>query len=177
VDYWNYLGWSDPFSDATYSRRQEAYARKLSVHVYTPQMIVNGTDVFVGSDAEKARANIGRALSRPAAVGLELRVESAARHLVVAYKIGAVPKKAALHVALVEWGLTTEVARGENSGRTLSHDNVVRWFETVQLDAGASQPIRVKMPAVNKKMSAVIGYVQDMASMAILGASIVSLER
>lgn len=140
-------------------------------------MVVNGTDVFVGSDEEKGRANIRRALRRPAAVGLALQAETAAGHLQIAYKVGAVPKTAVLHLALVERGLTTDVPRGENSGRTLSHDNVVRWFETLQLDAGARKPIRVKMPAVNRNNSAVIGYVQDLASMAILGASTVSLAR
>jgi hypothetical protein len=177
VDYWNYLGWSDPFSDAAYSRRQKTYARKLSVNVYTPQMVVNGTTVFVGSDAGKARANIHRALNRPATVGLALRAETVAGRLVVHYKVSKVPGKAVLHVALAEWGLVTEVVRGENSGRTLSHDNVVRWFETVSLDADKPMPIRVTLPDVNTAMSAVIGYVQDTTSMAILGASMVNLIR
>lgn len=177
VDYWNDLGWSDPFSDAAYSRRQKRYTRTLSVNAYTPQMIVNGTTVFVGSDAGKARAAIHRALSRPATVGLALRAETTAGYLVVQYKVSNAPSKTVLHVALVEWGLMTQVARGENSGRTLSHDNVVRWFETISLDVGKRMPIRVTLPDVNTAMSAVIGYVQDTASMAILGASIVNLIR
>lgn len=177
VDYWNYLGWSDPFSDAVYSRRQKTYARKLSDNVYTPQMIVNGTTVFVGSDAGKARAAIHRALSRPATVGLALQAETATDHVVVRYKASNVPDNTVLHVALVEWGLVMAVARGENSGRTLSHDNVVRWFTTVSLQVGKPMPIRVTLPNVNTAMSAVIGYIQDTESMAILGASIVNLAR
>src|SRR5258708_32270766 len=62
VDYWNRLGWVDPFSSPDFSARQQGYARLAnSAEIYTPQMIVNGTDGFVGSDRQRAVAAIRRA--------------------------------------------------------------------------------------------------------------------
>ena len=55
VDYWNNLGWTDPFSSPQFSERQRQYAGVLSGGVYTPEMIVNGQEAFVGSDADKAK--------------------------------------------------------------------------------------------------------------------------
>src|SRR5271167_1475342 len=67
VDYWNYLGWTDRFSDAAYTRRQSDYARAFNTdQVYTPQMIVNGVDQFVGSDRDAAKRAIDAALAKPA---------------------------------------------------------------------------------------------------------------
>ena len=54
VDYWDYLGWKDPFANPFYTQRQQTYSRKLHLEsIYTPQSIVNGTKECVGSDFEK----------------------------------------------------------------------------------------------------------------------------
>jgi hypothetical protein len=61
VDYWNYIGWKDPFSQARFSQRQRNYARQFSLEsIYTPQMVVNGVAEFVGSDEQKLRAAIAK---------------------------------------------------------------------------------------------------------------------
>src|SRR6266851_780391 len=72
VDYWNELGWADPFSSSRYRERQNDYARIFQVDsVYTPQMVVNGQAGFSGSDSEQAYAQIGGAAGHgPAAVRL-----------------------------------------------------------------------------------------------------------
>ena len=65
VDYWNHLGWNDPFSSAQMSARQQAYALRFgSKGPYTPQMVVDGADEFVGSDASRARHAIAEAATR-----------------------------------------------------------------------------------------------------------------
>src|SRR4051812_46079004 len=66
VDYWNGLGWADPFSRPAYSERQRSYADALGGGTYTPEMTVNGKAAFVGSDAARARSEVRKALSRPA---------------------------------------------------------------------------------------------------------------
>src|SRR5205814_7335649 len=72
VDYWNDLGWADPFSDAAFSARQASYGAS---RVYTPQMIVGGGEDFVGSDTKRARAAIARAAATSvAAVPVALHV-------------------------------------------------------------------------------------------------------
>ena len=74
VDYWNRLGWTDPYSAPAFSRRQQSYAQAFkNDQVYTPQMIVNGTEEFVGSDRHRSRAAIDAALKRPERVQINLR--------------------------------------------------------------------------------------------------------
>ena len=67
VDYWNYLGWSDPYSAAIFGERQQAYAQSLNSNTYTPQMVVDGKAEFVGSNTSKALAAIAKAASEPKA--------------------------------------------------------------------------------------------------------------
>jgi hypothetical protein len=178
VDYWNQLGWTDPFSDAAYSRRQNDYAAALGANqVYTPQMIVNGTDAFVGSDREHPRQSIDGALRRPAAVQLKLSAEKGdAGAVVVSYIASQAPKGAVLNVAVVDRGLVSKATRGENSGRTLHHENVVRAFRTIRLDESGKGSVVLKPPAglVQENASA-IAYVQKADAGAVLGASAVDL--
>ena len=63
VDYWNYLGWTDPFSSPQFSQRQQQYSGFLPGGVYTPEMIINGKEAFVGSNADKAKNAIDHYLS------------------------------------------------------------------------------------------------------------------
>ena len=164
VDYWNYLGWADPFSQAQFTDRQRAYGRET----YTPQMIVNGTEVFVGSDRTKAKRAIEAALKRPTVVELKLRWDNQA----IAYEVTGAPKDVVLHLALLESGITQKVSRGENAGRTLRHDNVVRVFETVRLDQRLTGAISLKLPANLKGENvSVIGFVQAAGSSTILGTA------
>src|ERR1700691_2578855 len=66
VDYWNHLGWKDPFSSAAFSARQEMYAHRFSLDgPYTPEMVVNGSAECNGSDAQKAESAIRHAIQEP----------------------------------------------------------------------------------------------------------------
>ena len=72
VDYWNYIGWSDPFSSGAYSERQQAYAQAMRLtggrgDVYTPQMVVDGQFEFIGGNTAKAREAIAQAAAFPKA--------------------------------------------------------------------------------------------------------------
>lgn len=130
VDYWDRLGWKDPFGDASYSRRQRAYAGLLkSDSVYTPQMIVNGTEGFVGSDrgaAQKAIAQAGKA-ALPA-IEVAPSLEGGKVNLALSVT-GVSATDGILWAAVVEDGLESDVKRGENSGRQLKHQAVVRTFQ------------------------------------------------
>ncbi|MEQ8425874.1 MAG: DUF1223 domain-containing protein, partial [Cyclobacteriaceae bacterium] len=72
VDYWNYIGWKDPYSSKLFSARQRSYANALAANVYTPQMIVNGEEVFVGSGREKAKESISSALDESPKYNLKI---------------------------------------------------------------------------------------------------------
>jgi len=175
VDYWNHLGWEDPYSDPAYSDRQRTYAQALDDRVYTPQAIINGRKVLVGSREREVRSAIQSALSTPASVPPRLRLQSdAATSPSVRVGLPEAPEEAAVHVALVERGLSQSVDRGENAGRTLRHANVVRAFKTVP--AAESQVVSLNAPSsLDPSDASVIAYVQDRGSMQILGAARVEL--
>jgi hypothetical protein len=121
VDYWNYLGWKDAWSDAEFSERQRGYAQLWQAeNIYTPEFVLNGKEWhnwFTGkngpkSDGEKAGV---------------LTVESGDRKL---WRVSFNPAKAAgtryeIHAALLAGGIVSNVQAGENSGRQLQHDFVV----------------------------------------------------
>ncbi|KKK00560.1 thioredoxin family protein [Micromonospora sp. HK10] len=182
VDYWDYLGWPDPFGDGAYSARQQAYARAFgSGQLYTPQMVVNGTVEFVGSDRRRATDVITSALAEAATTPLALTVADApegpdgGHPVVVDYRIDRPPARAVLNVAVVERDLTTDVARGENAGRTLRQDNVVRAFTSVTPDDGGGR-IRLDVPAeLDPRRASVIGYLQHEDDKAVVGAAAVDL--
>lgn len=127
VDYWDRLGWKDPYGSSQATVRQRLYGRALGLDgIYTPQMVVNGRREFVGHRRGSARSEIQRALERPVALGLAL--EPAPGHpWGLRYRLDADPPRGArLLVALSERGLETQVERGENAGRQLRHEEVVR---------------------------------------------------
>jgi hypothetical protein len=174
VDYWNYLGWRDPFSAPQYTQRQEAYSRAThNRSLYTPQIIVDGTDAFVGSDRVHARRAIADALKRSVAVELKLRAIATTNHSVsVAYEITGAPMSAVLNIALVESGLVQKVPRGENAGRTLRHNNVVRSFRSVSPDKTGRGRIELVLPdGVDDARTKVIAYAQDSKTMSALAAA------
>ncbi|MGR6320115.1 DUF1223 domain-containing protein [Micromonospora soli] len=184
VDYWDHLGWADPYGDAAHTRRQEAYARAFRARgLYTPQMIVNGTVEFVGSDRRQASSAIASALTEEAAVPLGLSVEDLAEgtgggcRVVVNYQAERPPERAVLNVAAVERGLENDVPRGENAGRRLRQDNVVRAFTSAQLaqDPGRGRLELELSSELDPRHASVVGYVQNEDDKSIVGVAAVDL--
>jgi len=179
VDYWNKLGWTEPHGDALHTKRQQEYSKVLRTEqIYTPQMIMNGTEEFVGSNKAKAQKSIGVALDQKVATTLTLGLEKppGAGGVTIAYDIGSAPKTAVLNVAVVESGLVSKVTRGENAGQTLAHENVVRVFTTVAIDRTGKGTVELKFPdGLDRKKSQVIAYVQNPETKAIVGASSIDL--
>ena len=129
VDYWNRGGWTDQFSSPIYSQRQEIYGDKFKIaSVYTPQMVVDGTRQFIGSNIEEANKVISEAAKTTKA-----NVELSFSNEKLKVKISGVPKheNAAVFVAIAEDELSTDVSKGENGGRTLQHNSVVRILKPI----------------------------------------------
>jgi hypothetical protein len=132
VDYWNELGWKDPASMREATLRQTAYARALGIgdRIYTPQLVVDGHEEMVGTDAAAARRAIASAVKQPHAnVTLAFDVDGDA--LLARATVTDLPSQATKEtvdavLGVTEDDLTHVVKRGENSGRTLHHDAVVR---------------------------------------------------
>ena len=124
VDYWDALGWHDRFSSSQFTERQEAYATRFHIAgPYTPEMVVNGREEFVGSDGPRALAAIEKASRKTASPSVELRLAGDRLH-VVAENAGK--QRLDVIFALTESGLSTQVGGGENHGRELRHTAVVR---------------------------------------------------
>jgi len=125
VDYWNYIGWTDRFSSAAFSDRQNSYAAHLHLAtVYTPQMVIDGHVQLVGNEPAEVYRDISRAAAEAKPVKVSLRWEPQQRvHITVQAPAGERPQ---VLLAITEDGLSTAVGKGENGGRTLHHAAVVR---------------------------------------------------
>lgn len=148
VDYWDRLGWKDGFSDARYTERQRRYASWLHLEsVYTPQIVVNGQKEFVGSQENTLRdaitSSLGQAPRAPAPQltlsGVRLDGGKVHYHydFHYPYHVTATGGPQSLVVALVQRSASTDVKAGENSGRTLSHVQIVRNISSTGLGMGS----------------------------------------
>jgi hypothetical protein len=183
VDYWNYLGWSDPYSDPIHAKRQRDYAASFGVQrIYTPQMIVNGSTEFVGSREGMARSAVESALKRDAAAALTIRDETAAdgdgktRRVSVSVEIDGAREGDVVVATLVERGLVVKVGSGENGGRTLSHENVARALamRTVEGAEEGKATIRFALDApadAKLENASVIAYARRGPKREIVGAA------
>jgi hypothetical protein len=142
VTYWDSLGWKDPFSLDAATARQRDYARHLGQDgVYTPQMVVDGTTDFVGSDRAAGLGAIAGARRKPALV----RLSRDGPDFVITVGAGAGPAK----VLLVGYDPMheTPIGRGENGGRKLLESNIVRSLTAVATWTGANVVLRHSPPA------------------------------
>jgi hypothetical protein len=146
VDYWNYIGWNDPYASKQMTARQKDYARTLSQrYVYTPEMVVNGASHEVGSDRGGVEALIAAAKKAQSA-GPPIAVALDATET-VSVKIGGAPQAGKAVVWLVKFDRehTTPVARGENEGRTLTDYQVVRTMTEIGTWTGAPLELSVDL--------------------------------
>jgi hypothetical protein len=188
VDYWNQLGWTDPFSSPQYRARQNDYARVFKVSdIYTPQMVVNGQTAFVGSDMNRAYHEIGAA-AQAATTLVDLGANSNSRDpdlLDLSVQVTNIKtakwRDSNVYLAVTENGLTTFVPRGENSGRTLRHSSVVRSFGVIgrvkpEGATGGQLVSTLRLPREWKRenLRAVV-FVQERDTYRITGASVVDL--
>ena len=177
VDFWNHVGWTDPFSSADWTKRQEAYARRLGLRsVYTPQAVVDGGAELVGSDAAALQAAIAAAAAKPAA-SIALRLEPRESKVLVEASVDLPEplrgRKWDLMVALYETGLSTAVGRGENGGRTLQNDYVVRSLQRagrVKESSKEEASLKVEI-GWNREHLGVAAFLQDPSTLEIRGAT------
>lgn len=150
VTYWNHQGWRDPFSLAAIDARQQEYARILGLSdVYTPQMVVDGAEQFVGSNQEKLRTALEREATKPK---VQIHIENAHQQPdgTVAFSVRiSAGAKGNLIAALAQNATVSEVARGENAGRTLHHVAVVRVLKQFNSSEADGRPLELKGADLN----------------------------
>lgn len=189
VDYWNSQGWNDPFSSVQYTGRQTDYEHSLRVSSgpYTPQMIVDGTAQFVGSNEHAALDAIAKAAETPELpVTVELTPDSNPESGSVKLHVQVGPAasghagdRADVVLAITEDDLSSNVTAGENAGAHLAHYGVVRELRSIgRLDASGSFSVEQKVNLSHHWKTdnlRVVVFVQDHSSLAVLGAAAIHL--
>jgi hypothetical protein len=172
VDYWDRQGWKDVFSNADYTKRQYDYAKFLGKEpIYTPQLIVNGKADYIASQETEVRNGIKSALSKPVVTDLSLEANQANNNLNVNYNIEGTFKNSSLLIAIVQKAAKSNVKRGENANRILSHYQIVHHLHSLDLK-GKKGTVSIHLPkSFNEKDFEVIGFVQDKNSGAISGVT------
>ena len=132
VDYWDYIGWKDPYASKLATKRQKQYAESFKLSfVYTPQMVVNGAAESVGSDRSSVEAAVEKAKTRAGAhppLVLERRPDGG---LLVHVGAAEAKRPATVWLACFDRQRSTAVPRGENAGSTLTNYHIVRHFESL----------------------------------------------
>jgi hypothetical protein len=174
VDYWNRLGWQDPFSSKLFTDRQRQYDRILNSQTYTPQLVINGEKELIGSQKGEIEQAIKTVQQQPVStfVDVDARLTTDASRVTVSYHLSPSGQTAPcrVNVALVQKEARTAVRNGENGGRTLVNTNVVRHFKTIDRP-GTSGSISLPLPAnLTPDQTAVLVYVQRTDTGQIIGA-------
>jgi len=176
VDYWNHPAWTDRFSSHDFTVRQQEYAQHFGLaSPYTPQMIIDGQQQVLGSDANNIAHDIDSALkkNKPAAITVA-KVNGNAYQV----SVKAENEKGRVYLAVTEDGLSSEVKGGENGGRTLHHAGVVRELHSIgSLSKGEFQkkvdvPLQHDWNPANLKL---VVFLQQGDAGPILGAASIRL--
>ncbi|MEZ5330535.1 MAG: DUF1223 domain-containing protein [Thermoanaerobaculia bacterium] len=180
VDSWNFSGWTDPFSSREWTFRQGAYNRVLGEPPYTPQLVVAGRTAMVASEIETLKSSLAEAWAGPAA-DLELTLRPSPEEVGIDVEVD-IPEalrdgRMELLVAVYEKDLVTEVADGENGGKTLHDNYVVRSLERIARwkagePARSRHTARIRLdPAWERPNLGVAVLLQDPRTLEIHGAA------
>jgi len=172
VDYWNRLGWTDPFSSSQFSNRQREYGEQFHLgSIYTPQLVINGEYELVGSNSVLATSSIKKALMEKAAVKINIdKVVNENGKLFINCTIDGDLKKVDLIAAIVQKQAMMNVKAGENKGSKLLHTNVVRRF--VQKMAQQKMEFEMTLPKnLADDNKEIILYAQQKDDLKIIGAT------
>jgi len=180
VDYWDRLGWKDRFASSKYTdRQQEQMRRQRATFVFTPQVLLQGRDFAQWRAMGEPASAIAAVNARPPRATIELAVEPQGAQATSAIvdihvKVPDVRDRshAVVAVALVQSKLSSDVKAGENAGKRLTHDHVVRqWREGISLDAAGEvrQRLQFPLPADSGPLE-IVAFAEDGAGGDVLQA-------
>jgi len=172
VDYWDRLGWKDPFSSADFTNRQEYYGGIFRLNsIYTPQAVINGETEFVGSNSAKLISSIEERLKTGSPIEIKLNVllKTPGKVEVIYSTGGSSSKQERLFIALVQKAATNKIKRGENEGRTLHHINIVRDFSSVLVSSQEETATFNLPPGMIREDFFVAAFVQNKTTGKITG--------
>ena len=187
VDYWNHLGWVDPYSSADWTERQQVYVGLNRGDAYTPEMVVDGRSQFVGNNEREALREIEKAARAPkidVSISKTAYTNGSQRFTVSVGKFDEEHASdiAEVWLAITEDGLDSSVSHGENSGRVLHHVATLRTLSNIGIadPRGAAvsftgNPMVKIGPHWNMENLRATVFVQDKKSRKILGAATTKL--
>jgi hypothetical protein len=185
VDYWNDIGWADPYSSREYTERQSAYADHFGLNtVYTPQMVVDGNLELVGSNERRAVEAVREAaMSKKAPVCVSLGAsddKTASIHVEAGPLTSSTEKAQSANVFLgiADDSDESQVSRGENAGRTLRHVAVLRDLTrigTVNASGPFSRDLNLNLNSKRPKNRRILVIIQEPEVGKILGAALTRL--
>ena len=127
VDYWDYLGWRDTLGDPDYSQRQSDYANtRGDKSVYTPQMVVNGRDHYVGSNRSTVSDGISVARAKAGADWVDISMSENKTDVMIEIAAADSAQEATLWLMAYTPSVSVEIKKGENAGNSVTYNNVVR---------------------------------------------------
>jgi len=172
VDYWDNLGWPDPFSSAENTQRQRQYAHQMALrYVYTPQMVIQGSLQATGSDRRAIARKIKQAQKLPR-VPVNLDVND--KTLKVTLGSSDKPVDADVYMVIYDKEHVTHIKRGENRGKTMTNSNVVRLVKRIGSWNGDAVSLSSSFGNSSSNNGCAI-LVQARATGAILGATSMAL--
>jgi len=173
VDYWNQQGWADPYSSPDLTLRQQAYSRRFHLDSpYTPQMVIDGSAQFTGSDASRASQELSAAAARHKAAVRLARTASGVQISVEDARPGT-----GIVLAIADDSDESSVTAGENKGHRLRHVAVVRGIKRIgKVERGGSFQKQIALPA-KARAQRVIAFLQEGEAGSISGAAILSPEK
>lgn len=186
VDYWNYLGWKDPFSKGAWTARQGDYVEAMGgATMYTPQIVIHGREDAVGSRFQQVKQALEDQAHNPDAHLIDVSVESLVRgkrslrgEVKVSGRLPDTPSSYVLVGIAFQKGLSTDIRRGENAGKTLKNDFVVRNLEVLSqlqestnLDLNKTFTIGLDKGIESDQLGLAV-IVQNKQSMEIVGAGV-----
>jgi hypothetical protein len=172
VDYWNYIGWNDPFSQAKFSERQRVYAENLHSSVYTPQLFINGKWQVTGSNKKEIDKLISKELDLVTDYKFTItsHIEND-NQIKVIFNSPTIKKNLVLNLALAKKKTITTIKRGENKGVELNNYNVVLSLNTFEINNKNTLESTLKFKKEwNSSDYILVAYVQNNKTGIILSA-------
>lgn len=169
VDYWDYIGWTDSFADAAYTRRQQNYARVAGASsIYTPQMIIGGADHVIGTKPMDVATLIQTHSARP--TGTAISLQRSGNQLQITGQT-ARPLRTGTVVQVIRYSPqeTVDIRSGENAGRSISYANIVTdWSSVGEWSGGGNLNMTVNISGA----SPVVVIVQEPGPGAVMATAV-----
>lgn len=168
VDYWDHLGWRDPYARPGNSKRQRSYVTALGArYVYTPQMVVDGSFQDVGSNRQRIEYLIGKA-ARQRAAAPPIALDG--RELALGAAPAALEGEVGVWLFFYERARQNDVSNGENKGRHMRTTNVVRAVQSLGIYAGKARSVAIDMSTVPAECDGVAVLLQQTGPGRIIAA-------